>query len=111
MRQFSILHKALSYIVMALLLFLPLAAITADPLFTAYEDASPEVSLSADDRGTTEDHYLRTDPELSFSVEPAPTEHLNFPSDRLRSTLKPALTVLSPKDIIAEIFHPPQAIS
>jgi hypothetical protein len=108
--QLSIFSKILPYVAMALLLSLPLAGLTADFKPAAYEDAIPEVSLMGNDGGATEDYLLRSEPELSFNVDLVPAEEPSFRGGMLPPAVKPALAVLSLKDLISEIFIPPEIV-
>ena len=110
-RQFPLIRQVVSYFLTATLLSLPLAGFTVDSAFTSYDDARFEVSLQANDDGTTAEALLRTGPELSFNVELISAESLSLPGDRLQPSAQPALAVLSPKDLISEIFIPPRTIS
>jgi len=111
LKRFALLPKILSLVVMALLLSLSLANLTADSVVTTYDDASVKVSLKANDNGTAEDYFLRSNPELSFNEELVPAEVVSLPGRRLQSSVKPAVAVLSLKDIISEIYIPPKNVS
>jgi hypothetical protein len=110
-RRFPLIPKFLSFVVMALLLVLPLASLTAESAFTSCDNASREFSLQVHHNGNTEDYFLRAESELSFSVDLVPIDELCLPGARLQLLLKPALADLSLKDIIAEIFIPPKIVS
>ena len=110
-RQFSIFHIILALVVIASLLSMPVTVITKDTAFTPFEDAIFAASFLANDDGNAEDCPLKTEPERSFSAELVPAEGLSFLGDRTQSSVKPALAVLSPKEIISEIFIPPRSLS
>jgi len=110
-RRFPLFSKLLPFVVMALLLSLPLAKVTVDSIGTSCDDTSVEVSLQVNDNGTPEYHFLNPTPELSFNADLAPAEGLSLPGGRLQSSVKPALAVLSLKDIVSEVYIPPEIVS
>ncbi len=110
-RQFPVFRKIWPVVVVASMLSLHLASIVEESAVTPFEDALFEISSMVNDDGTAEDCLLKTEPELSFNVDLVSAEELSLPGDRLQALTKPALAVLSLKDLISEIFIPPRIIS
>lgn len=111
MRRFSIFRKILLSAVMASMLALPLAGILEDSAMTALEDAIFDVSFLADDNVPSEEHFLKTELDLSFSLDLAPAENLPQHSARPQPSPKPVMADLFLKEIICEIVTPPKIAS
>ena len=108
---FPLFRKIWPVVVIASMLSLHLASVVEKSAVTPFESARFEISALVLDGGSTEDCLLKTGPELSFNVELISAESLSLPGDRLQALTKPALAVLSLKDLISEIFIPPRSIS
>ena len=111
MRHSPIFRKILPLVVIASLLSLPLVCIMEDSFFTSFEDTLFEVSSLANEDGNSEEAFLKTEPELSFNADLAPSEELRLHGDRLQSLTKPAMAALAREEIIYEIPLPPKIVS
>jgi len=111
MRHFSIFRKILPLVMIASLLSLPIAGIIKSSVHTSFENALVETSFMANDDRISDGYFLKTELKISFNVELIPTEELRLHGNSLWSTAKPAMAMLSPKDIISEIFIPPRIVS
>jgi hypothetical protein len=110
-RHSSIFQKTLLLVVAIPMLSLHLAGIKEDCAVPSFEGAIVEVAFMAGDDGGEEDCLLRSEPELSFNVDLVPAVVLSLPGDRLRSPTKPAKAVTPLKEILFEIFTPPEIVS
>lgn len=93
------------------MLALPLTGILEDSAMTALEDALFDVSFLADDNVPSEEHFLKTELDLSFSLDLAPAENLPQYGARPRIPTKPVMAELFLKEIIHEIITPPKIAS
>lgn len=110
-RYWAVLSKILPLVVIASLLSLPVANILRASVPTLYENAPVEAFLTADDDWPSEDYFLKTEIKIPISVDLIPEEKPCLHADSLRSMAKPALAGFAIKEIISEIFIPPQIVS
>lgn len=110
-RRFSIFSKILPFAVIASLLSLPLTSLVKNPFAPSFENTLFEVSFMANDEGPTEEHFLRPELKIPFSVDLVPADELLLNGDRLRPPTKPAMVALYFKEIPPEIFIPPRIVS
>lgn len=109
-RYWTVLSKILPLFVIVSLLSLPVANILRASVPALYENASVEAFLTADDDWPSEDYFLKAETKIPISVDLIPDEILSLRADSLRSMAKPVMAVLSLKEIISEIFIPPQSV-
>lgn len=110
LRKFLIFPKILALVVIAALLSLPLASLIQAPNPVSV-DPHREVAFTASNDEADEDYLTKTEPEIFFHTDLAPSAELGIRNDRLHSSIKPAATALLLKDVLAAIFVPPRFIS
>lgn len=105
------LRKILSLVVIAALLSLRLSSLTPEVFVIPVEDAIFEIPFIAAECSSPEGKPSKTKPKRAPDIILAPLAELEQRAGRPQPSPIPVTATLTLKDVHAEIFIPPEAIS
>jgi hypothetical protein len=105
----SVFKKILSLVVIIALLSLRLSLLTEEVFVTPVEDAVFDIPFIAAEDGATEGKPPKVKPKRAFDLMLIPAVEPRAHGDTPLTVVRPALALLAPKDILSEIFIPPEA--
>jgi hypothetical protein len=110
-RRHLFLSKTLSLVVIAALISLRLSSLTETVFVTPLEDAIFDIPFIVADSSPADAKPIKVKPKRAFDFILAPLEELDRHGERPFVVAVLAITEPNLKDILSEIFIPPESVS